>query len=50
MSAIGTLERDELAGLKRLQKEQEPTAAYVFVNERAQPFGRGYRQNDQESW
>ena len=34
------LERDELAGLKRLQKEQEPKAAYVFVNERGQPFGR----------
>jgi type 1 fimbriae regulatory protein FimB/type 1 fimbriae regulatory protein FimE len=34
------LERDELAGLKRLQREQEPTAAYVFVNERGQPFGR----------
>ena len=34
------LERDELAGLKRLQREQEPKSAYVFVNERAQPFGR----------
>jgi site-specific recombinase XerD len=34
------LERDELAGLKRLQREQEPKAAYVFVNERGQPFGR----------
>jgi site-specific recombinase XerD len=31
------LERDELAGLKRLQKESK---AYVFVNERGQPFGR----------
>jgi integrase len=30
------LERDELAGLKRLPK----LGAYVFVNERGQPFGR----------
>jgi type 1 fimbriae regulatory protein FimB/type 1 fimbriae regulatory protein FimE len=29
-----------LAGLKRLQREQEPKTAYVFVNERGQPFGR----------
>ena len=28
------LERDELAGLKRLQREFEPRSAYVFVNER----------------
>ena len=34
------LERDELAGLKRLAREQEPRSAYVFVNERNQPFGR----------
>jgi site-specific recombinase XerD len=34
------MERDELAGLKRLQREQEPRSAYVFVNERGQPFGR----------
>ena len=34
------LERDELTGLKRLQREQEPNSAYVFVNERGQPFGR----------
>jgi site-specific recombinase XerD len=34
------LERDELAGLKRLWREQEAKAAYVFVNERGQPFGR----------
>ncbi len=34
------LERDEAAGLKRLQREQEPKSAYVFVNERGQPFGR----------
>jgi len=34
------LERDELAGLKRLAREQEPRSGYVFVNERGQPFGR----------
>jgi len=34
------LERDELAGLKRLKREQEPKGNYVFVNERGQPFGR----------
>jgi type 1 fimbriae regulatory protein FimB len=34
------LERDELAGLKRLQREQESWSAYVFVNERRQPFER----------
>jgi len=30
------LERDELAGLRRLPRQ----SAYVFVNERGQPFGR----------
>ncbi len=34
------LERDELAGLKRLQKEQEPRSAYIFVSERGGPFNR----------
>src|SRR5215471_6894611 len=34
------LERDELAGLKRLQREQQPKSAYVFLNERGQPFNR----------
>jgi integrase len=34
------LERDELAGLKRMQRGQDPKSAYVFVNERGQPFGR----------
>jgi site-specific recombinase XerD len=38
--SVHYLERDELTGLKRLQREQEPRSAYVFVNERAQPFGR----------
>jgi type 1 fimbriae regulatory protein FimB/type 1 fimbriae regulatory protein FimE len=34
------LERDEVTGLKRLQREQVTKSAYVFVNERGQPFGR----------
>lgn len=37
------LERDELAGLKALQRAYAAngvTSAYVFVNERGQPFGR----------
>ncbi len=37
------LERDELTGLKRLRREQDCAgiaSSYVFVNERAQPFGR----------
>jgi site-specific recombinase XerD len=38
--SVHFLERDELAGLKRLQREQEPKVAYIFVNERGQPFGR----------
>ena len=33
-------ERDELAGLRRLRREQELKSAYTFVNERRQPFGR----------
>ena len=33
------LERDELAGLKRLQRDGAKSA-YVFVNERGRPFGR----------
>ena len=40
VDSVHYLERHELAGLKRLQKEQEPKTAYVFVNERRQPFGR----------
>jgi type 1 fimbriae regulatory protein FimB/type 1 fimbriae regulatory protein FimE len=37
------LERDEVNGLKLLQRQQEAEGvrcAYVFVNERGQPFGR----------
>jgi site-specific recombinase XerD len=37
------LERDELAGLKLLRRQQADkgvTSAYVFVNERGEPFGR----------
>jgi integrase len=38
--SVHYLERDELAGLKRLQREQDPKSAYVFITERGQPFGR----------
>ena len=37
------LERDELAGIKLLRRQQEAKgikSAYVFVNERAEPFRR----------
>ena len=40
IDSVHYLERDELAGLKRLQKEQDPKSAYVFTSERGQPFGR----------
>jgi site-specific recombinase XerD len=39
IDSVHYLERDELAGLKRLQREGAKSA-YVFVNERGQPFGR----------
>jgi type 1 fimbriae regulatory protein FimB/type 1 fimbriae regulatory protein FimE len=38
--SVHYLERDEVAGLKRLQREQGTKSAYVFVNERGQPFQR----------
>jgi type 1 fimbriae regulatory protein FimB/type 1 fimbriae regulatory protein FimE len=34
------LERDEVIALKRLQRDQDLKAGYVFLNERGQPFGR----------
>jgi site-specific recombinase XerD len=34
------LDRDEIIGLKRFQREQESKSGYVFLNERGQPFGR----------
>jgi type 1 fimbriae regulatory protein FimB/type 1 fimbriae regulatory protein FimE len=37
--SVHYLERDELAGLKRLQREGTKSA-YIFINERDQPFGR----------
>ena len=41
------LERDELAGLRRLPRK----GAYVFVNERGDPFKRdGHRPADRTSW
>src|SRR5262249_16289608 len=38
--SVHYLERDELAGLKRLQREHESKTGYVFVNERGEPFRR----------
>jgi len=38
--ALGVQSRHLLERVKRLQREQEPKSAYVFVNERGQPFGR----------
>jgi site-specific recombinase XerD len=40
VDSVHYLERDELAGLKRLHREQYPKSAYVFTSERGQPFGR----------
>jgi type 1 fimbriae regulatory protein FimB/type 1 fimbriae regulatory protein FimE len=40
MDSVHYLERDELAGLRQLQREQGPKAGYVFMNERRGPFGR----------
>jgi len=37
--SVHYLERDELVGLKRLQREGSKSG-YVFINERGQPFGR----------
>ena len=44
------LERDEVAGLKRLQREQEPKSAYVFINERDQLWPYGHWTDDRASW
>jgi site-specific recombinase XerD len=41
--SVHYLERDELNGLKLLRRQQQANgikAAYVFINERGQPFGR----------
>ena len=41
--SVHYLERDEVNGLKVLQRQQQANgikAAYVFINERSQPFGR----------
>ena len=40
IDSVHYLERDELAGLKRLHREQDSKSAYVFTSERGQPFGR----------
>jgi site-specific recombinase XerD len=41
--SVHYLERDEVSGLKLLQRQQQADrikGAYVFINERGQPFGR----------
>ena len=41
--SVHYLERDEANGLKLLQRQQQANrtkGAYVFINERGQPFGR----------
>jgi type 1 fimbriae regulatory protein FimB len=41
--SVHYLERDEVNGLKLLRREQQANGikgAYVFINERGQPFGR----------
>jgi hypothetical protein len=41
--SVHYLERDEVNGLKLLRRQQQANgikAAYVFINERGQPFGR----------
>jgi integrase len=41
--SVHYLERDEMIGLKLLRRQQQADgikAAYVFINERGQPFGR----------
>jgi type 1 fimbriae regulatory protein FimB len=41
--SVHYLERDEVNGLKLLHRQQQSNgikAAYVFINERGQPFGR----------
>jgi site-specific recombinase XerD len=40
MDSVHYLERDELAGLRRLQRKQGSKGGYVFQNERRHPFGR----------
>ena len=36
--AVHPIRGDELRALRRLQREQEPKAAFVFVSERGSPF------------
>jgi integrase len=40
LDGVHVLERDEAAGLKRLQREQEPKRPHVFTSERGQAFTR----------
>jgi integrase len=40
LDGVHILERDEAAGLRRLQREQEPKRPHVFTSERGQAFTR----------
>ena len=40
IDGVHYLERDEAAGLKRLQREQDPKSRYVFTSERGDAFSR----------
>lgn len=40
IDGIHYMERDEAAGLKRLQREQNPKSRYVFTSERGDAFSR----------
>lgn len=40
IDGVHYLERDEAAGLKRLQREQDPKSRYIFTSERGDAFTR----------
>ena len=40
IDGVHYLEPDEAKGLKRLQREQEPTSRYIFTSERGEQFSR----------
>ncbi len=40
LDGVHVLERDEAAGLRRLQREQEPKRPHIFTSERGQAFTR----------
>jgi integrase len=40
IDSVHTIQGDELRGLRRLRKEQDPQSAFVFTSERGGPFSR----------